>query len=343
MEYAAITIATSTAGIDPLTGRLMNIGITGFEIEDANDFQEFLSSTTPHWDYVEESLMSRLDEETTVKVYLPVNEQGARQMEALRYELDALRALDTEHVFGRLVFTEERVNEADWENNWKQYFRPFPVGRRFLIRPVWENPDPQGRTVLTLDPGCAFGSGQHHTTQLCLEFLEDVVRPGDSVLDMGCGSGILSVAAGLLGARDVFAVDIDENAVRMTRENWAFNPVTCPLDTRWGNVLGSAGDPQDGASDGVREEDPEQLRAELRGQKYDVVVANIVADVLIAMAPLFGEWLTPDGTLLVSGIYLPRVGDVLSVLHEHGYAVAELREQGEWASARLRRFFPSSR
>ena len=321
MEYTAVTIATTTADIDPLTGRLMNIGINGFEIEDANDFREFLTSTTPHWDYVEESLMSRLEEETTVKVYLPLNEQGAQQMEALRYELDALRAMDAGHAFGRLVFTEEHVNESDWENNWKQYFRPFPVGRKFLIRPVWENPDPKERTLLTLDPGCAFGSGQHHTTQLCLEFLEDVVCPGDSVLDMGCGSGILSVAAGLLGARDVVAVDIDENAVRMTRENWAFNPIRCPLDARWGNVL-----------------EDERLRTELRGRKHEVVVANIVADVLIAMAPLFGEWLAEGGTLLVSGIYLPRVNDVLDVLTAHGYAVAELREQGEWASAKLKRF-----
>lgn len=319
MEYTAVTIATSTAGIDPLTGRLLNIGINGFEIEDANDFQEFLTSTTPHWDYVEESLMSRLEEETTVKIYLPLNEQGAQQMEALRYELDALRALDSEHAFGRLVFTEEHVDEADWENNWKQYFRAFPVGRKFMIRPVWENPAPDGRTFLTLDPGCAFGSGQHQTTQLCLAFLEDVVQPGDSVLDMGCGSGILSVAAGLLGAREVDAVDIDENAVRMTRENWAFNPIACPLETRWGNVL-----------------EDENLRAELREKKHEVVAANIVADVLIAMAPLFREWLTENGTLLVSGIYLPRVNDVLNVLREHGYAVAELREQGEWAAARLR-------
>lgn len=319
MQFTEVVITTTTAGIDPVTGSLMQLGVNGFVIEDKEDFQEFLQSTTPHWDYIDDALMARADADTVVKVYVADNAQGAEQLAAIRSELERLRRFDTEGAFGALTLSLSQVAEEDWANNWKQYFKPFPVGKRFLVRPLWEHPDnPDGRIVLSLDPGSAFGSGQHHTTQLCLALLEDCVRPGDAVLDMGCGSGILGIAAAQLGAGRVLCVDIEQNAVQKARDNWAQNPTDAAFDTLCGDVLS----------------DPAACAA-VSARQYDVVVANIVADVLIAMAPLFRRWLRPGGTLLVSGILAGRAQEVIDALTGAGFASDLLRAENDWAAARL--------
>ncbi|MCI6908220.1 MAG: 50S ribosomal protein L11 methyltransferase [Clostridiales bacterium] len=316
MEYVQVTVYTNTAGIEPLTLALSNIGINGCAIEDAADFDEFLKEVTPHWDYVDEELMKKMQNaESNVRVFLPKNAQGAEQLAGLR---GIAKSLAQEGVYGRMAVELEDVRDEDWASAWKQYFKPIEVGKKFLIKPSWE-PCPQTeRYVLEMDPGNAFGSGTHETTQLCVTLLEDVVEKGARVLDMGCGSGILATAALLCGAGDVTAVDIDEAAVKTAGENLERNGFTA-YRTFCGNVLA------DGAL------------AEKIGDGYDVILANIVADVIIGMAPLFVRQLKTDGTLIVSGIIGTRALEVRAALEETGFAVVREERRNDWVAYAMKR------
>lgn len=318
MQWKEVAIYTTTAGIEPVTAVLLEQQISGFVVEDAADFQQFLEDTEIYWDYVDEELVRcKSGQETRLIVYLPDNDQGRQTLDALGQALARLKAQDPAGELGRLVIAADTtLEEKDWENNWKEYFKPFPVGQRFLIKPSWETvADAGGRQILEIDPASSFGTGTHHTTQLCMRELERVVTPGCRLLDMGCGSGILFIAAHLLGAGSLTAVDIDENAVRIARENGEKNGVSCRLLA--GNVLS----------------DP-ALELEL-GDGYDVIVANIVADVLKAMAPLFWRKLRPGGTLIVSGIIGERGDEVCRALEEAGFACQRRQEQQDWVALTL--------
>lgn len=320
MEYTEVSIATTSAGIEPLTLRLNDLGITGFVIEDAADFAEFLEEVTPHWDYVEDSLMEKLKAESKVKIYLAGNGQGADQLAMVRDAMRELKASDTGDAWGTLEISLGTIREEDWANEWKRFFKPLPVGERFLIKPTWEQvDDAQGRRILEIDPGCAFGSGTHETTQLCISLEESAVREGDHVLDMGCGSGILSIAALLLGAGDVTAVDIDEAAVRTAAENLENNGFTA-YQAWQGDVLNDAALAEKVGANGP----------------YDVIAANIVADVLIAMAPMFKNWLKPGGRLILSGIIGKRAADVRSAMEKTGFEETDLRQKNDWVAVRLK-------
>ncbi len=196
----------------------------------------------------------------------------------------------------------------DWENNWKEYFKPMPVGQRLLIRPVWDNDyDPQGRTVLDIEPGLAFGSGGHDTTRLCLETLENHITPDTELLDIGCGSGILGIAGLLLGARSATGVDIDELAVKTARENGEMNGFTEPKYTVF----------QGNLTDKV-------------SGKYDVVVANIVADIIVMFTKDVGRFLKDDGIYITSGIIDTREQDVLDAFEKYGFEVVGRHESCGW-------------
>ena len=208
------------------------------------------------------------------------------------------------------------IRREDWENNWKQYFKPFAVGEKFIIKPSWETCDNlDGRIVLEIDPSSSFGTGTHNTTQLCICELERLVKPGDRLLDMGCGSGILSVAARLLGASDIGAADIDPNAVNIARENAEKNGFE--LTTYVGDVTGDA------ALD-------EQI-----GGGYDIIVANIVADVIMGMQEILKRKLKDDGTLIVSGIIAPRADEVQESLLGAGFVLRNRQQSGDWVAMTL--------
>ena len=321
MNWAEVSIETTTEGIEIVNGFLMAHGVNCVMIEDANDFQNFLQDTTIHWDYVEDELMQLAEAPTRIKFYLPDNPQGYETLNLVKRDLPFLQQ-EQEVDLGPLIVTVSYKAEEDWETAWQKYYHPIEISPRLAVVPEWEEYDaPAGQTVLRMNPGMAFGSGSHDTTRLCLQFLEGVGLSGTEVLDMGCGSGILSIAALLLGAKSVSAVDIDQLAVKIAHENAALNGCDdARLTIRCGNVL----------------DDP-ALAGEIGRKSYGVIVANIVADVIIAMAPLFARYLKPDGTLVVSGIIAERAQEVTSHLEQHGFAVSELREENDWAAAVLRR------
>ena len=196
MNWVEMDIYTTTEGIEAVTGSLLGMGINGFVIKDAKDFQDFLDDKDGNWDYIDDDLMGLKNCETTVTVYLPENAQGLENLEAMKLELKALKKRDVNNEFGRLEYELKNVKEEDWANNWKQYFKPLCVGEKLLIKPSWEKvAEGEKRKILEIDPASSFGTGQHNTTQLCLELVEKNLHEGDRILDLGCGSGILSIGA----------------------------------------------------------------------------------------------------------------------------------------------------
>ena len=319
MEWTEVNIYTTADGIELLCSKLTDIGIKGFVIKDSEDFKEFLENKNGQWDYIDDDLMGLADCETCITVYLPCNDQGADMLNSVRAMLAEMKSSDTEGAYGRLEAELASIREEDWANNWKQYFKPLKVGDTLVIKPSWEEYDDAGeRIILEIDPASSFGTGQHHTTRLCLEILEGCVKEGDRILDLGCGSGILSIAAILLGAENAVAVDIDENAAATAKENAIKNHIPAEdYKTYFGNILSD-----------------EKLAAEIDGQ-YDIITANIVADVLIAMKDYFKCYLRDGGYLIVSGIIEERMEEVLSAIEECGFTRLGVNVKEGWAAAQF--------
>jgi len=316
MEWTEVNIFTSAEGIELLCAKLLDIGVKGFVIKDSEDFKEFLDNKNGQWDYIDDDLMGLADCETCVTVYLPDNDQGADMLVSIKAMLNELKAADTEKLYGRLEAELSNIREEDWANNWKQYFKPFKVGEKLAVKPSWEEYSDDSRVILEIDPASSFGTGQHHTTRLCLELLEKSLKKGDTILDMGCGSGILSIAAMLLGANHAVAVDIDENAAATARENAEKNNIPeTSYKTYFGNILTD-----------------ERLADAIDGS-YDIITANIVADVLIAMKDHFARYLRNGGTLIISGIIEERMDEVLSAVESAGFTKKEVSVKEGWAAA----------
>ena len=320
MNWTEVSIFTTTEGIEAVCGCLLNIGIGGFVVKDAQDFENFLNDKSANWDYIDDDLMGLKNCETSVTVYLPENAQGAENLISIKSELQRLKAFDEQKLFGRLEISLNNVKEEDWANNWKQYFKPLTVGEKLLIKPSWETYGKNdGRTILEIDPASSFGTGQHNTTQLCLEFLEKTISENDRILDLGCGSGILSIAAVLLGAGEVTAVDIEENAVNIAKENAQKNGISSDKYTAYcGNIISDI-----------------DLLNKIGGE-YDIILANIVADVLIAMSPLFKKLLKPDGKLIMSGIISERQNEVVDAVKLNGFTLENAVEKELWAAVLMK-------
>lgn len=316
MEWTEVNIYTATPAIDLLCSKLEDIGIKGFAIRDAEDFNEFLENKNGQWDYIDDDLMGLAQCETCITVYLPDNNQGRDMLSAIRSMLAGMKSEDTDGIYGRLEAELSSIREEDWANNWKQYFKPVKTGEKLIIKPSWEEcPDSEGRKILEIDPASSFGTGQHHTTRLCLELLEKSLTGGEQVLDMGCGSGILSIGAMLLGAEKAVAVDIDENSAVTAAENAEKNNI--PKEkyiTYFGNIL------------------TDEKLSDKIDMKYDIITANIVADVLIAMKGHFARYTKKNGTLIVSGIITERSEEVISAICSSGFEMTEINEKEGWAA-----------
>ena len=310
MNWTEVKIYTTTAGIDPLTGNMLDLGLQGFMIEDAQDFDEFLHDTTPHWDYVDQAVMEKMkDCETCVTIYVADNPQGMEELAQVRQILARLKAQDPDGKYGRLELEMKDVDEEDWSNAWKKYYHPVQVGEHLVVCPSWEAYDRKpDEVVLTLNPGMAFGTGTHDTTRLCMELLEKYITPQDTVLDVGCGSGILAITAALLGANKIIGCDIDEVAVKVAGENAALNGVQDRIAFHQGD-----------------------LTSQVEGS-FQIICANIVADVIIRLSEDAGRYLAKDGIFITSGIIDTREQDVLNALEQNGFQVIERRTSGGWVA-----------
>ena len=223
MDWLELKINTSPAGIDPVTEMLTEQGVTGVIIDDQRDFQDFMAHNQAYWDYVDEDLVKEKENLCRVTFYVENSPAGYSAIAAIRMAMHAMKQKHPE--YAPLLLTMENVKDEDWENNWKQFYKPMEIGERLLVIPAWEKADPKGRVTLTLNPGLTFGTGSHATTRLCLTALESRIHGGERVLDLGCGSGILSIAALRLGAKSAFACDIDEKCIDVAYENAALNGI----------------------------------------------------------------------------------------------------------------------
>ncbi len=299
MDWTEVSLRIPTAAIDEAAA-IANMAVPyGIYIEDYSDLEQGAREIA-RIDLIDEELLAR-DRDTAI-IHLYIDPQD-NPPEAVAFLRERLTAASIPH-----EVVAQTVCEEDWANNWKKYFKPLPVGEKILICPSWETADnPDSRAVLSIDPGMAFGTGGHDTTRLVLEALEHHITAGCDFLDIGCGSGILSIAACLLGATTALGIDIDDLAVRTAKENGALNGLTPPRYT----IL--KGD----------------LAKDVSGQ-YPVIAANIVADAIIALSPAVPALLAPGGVYIVSGIIDTREADVLAALDKCGFAVAERHAHGGW-------------
>ena len=304
-KWLEIAVNTTPEKLDEVTARLTAAGMDGLVIEDEGDFLRFLEQNRQYWDYVDQELLDRMKGITRVKFYVTDDEDGRAQLE--RYT----RGLGWEYTVTPLA-------DNDWAYSWQKYYKPLTIGQRLYVVPEWEReePVPQGRSPLYLNPGLTFGTGSHASTQLCLEGVEEHTVPGRPVLDLGCGSGILSIAALCLGASTAVAVDIDPKAVDVAYENAALNGIGRDRYTvRAGDVISDAA-----------------LAAELAQEKYHLVLANIVADVIIPLSARVPQMLAEDGVFLCSGIIDTRAHEVEAALKKNGLIVTRKREKNGWVA-----------
>ena len=313
MKWLELHLDTTPAGIEPVSELLGDYGIEGLIIDEEGDFQSFLENNHQYWDYVDEELLKEKQGKCRITFYLEESEAGLLTLAQVRIALSAYKKQHPE--YAPLLLTMENVADEDWENNWKQFYKPMEIGERLLVVPEWEQAKDSDRVKLILNPGLTFGTGSHATTRLCLTALEKHIHGGEKVLDLGCGSGILSIAALLLGASDAFACDIDDKCVGVAYENAALNGIDKTHYTvRAGDVTTD-----------------KKLQKEFGGD-YDVIVANIVADVIIALSAQVRPLLKDGGIFLCSGIIDDRAEEVAESLRKAGWQIAETRTSEGWYS-----------
>lgn len=305
-NWLEVTLETTAAGLDALAARLTMNGAEGLVLEEEGDFRAFLEQNRQYWDYVDDALLERMRGVARIKFYVTDDSEGREKMAAILKGVGEPSSVIP-------------LKEEDWAWSWQKYYRPMTVGERFYIVPEWErgNPVPEGRTAVYLNPGLTFGTGSHASTQLCLGLLESRVHDGDHVLDLGCGSGILSIAALNLGAEWAAGVDIDPKAVDVAYENAGLNGIGKERYlVRAGDVLSDEG-----------------LVAELAGEgPYHVVLANIVADVIIPLSAKVDRFLAPGGVFVCSGIIDTRADEVRAALEKNGLMVLERVERDGWCA-----------
>lgn len=323
MDWIKVDITTINRGIEALSGALYEMGISGLVISDSEDFKEFLENNRKYWDYVDEELERLKTADSCVTFYLSRDTEGMDTLSALRRRLTELKSSPDSDMFGSLELHVENVKDEDWSENWKQYFKPLEIGERVLIVPEWEceNVGDTERTKFIINPGMSFGTGSHQSTRMCIEEIEKYIKDGDTVLDLGCGSGILSIIALLLGAKDATAVDIDPMAVETAYSNLALNRLPREIYHGYDGDITS----------------DKALYDKLSSQKYDIVLANIVADVIISLSEFVKDFMKASSVFICSGIIIDRKDEVAAALSNAGLEICELREMGEWAAAVCRK------
>ena len=309
MAWLEITIDTDSAHVESTAAALTAQGFPELVIEDQAEFETFLDENRAYWDYIDEDLQQKLQGLSHIKLYLEdTDEAGMKKLTA------ALEKLN-------LSMTVAALPDTDWEESWKDNYPAVEIGKNFIVVPYWQADETDGRTPVILDPGLTFGTGAHASTQMVMEAMEETMAPGFRCLDLGSGSGILSIAALRLGAASAIGVDIDPKAEGIARENAAYNNFAAPEFTALtGNVTEDTG-----------------LMNRLSQNEYDLVLVNIVADVIIGLAPVLPHFLTERSTLICSGILDVRLNDVLAALENAGLAVTGMREKEDWRCVTAKR------
>ncbi len=306
LKYIELQVITTTEASDAVSEILYREGADGVLIEDPNDFKA-LNKDAKSWDYVEDELIKQLGEDARVKGYFLSEKFSEDKLDSIKLQVEKLGEYGLDK--GKGSVNAKEVNDEDWANGWKKYYKPVKAGEKVVIKPTWEEYEPKaGEVVVELDPGMAFGTGTHETTVMCVKLLEKYVKDDSTVFDVGCGSGILGITAAKLNAKRVICVDIDQVSCKVSRENAEMNKVDHRLDIRCGNLL------------------------DVISEKADIIIANIIADIIISFSEDAMSFLNKGGIFISSGIIRDREEDVLRKLRAEGFNVLEVLEMGEWCA-----------
>lgn len=301
-EWIEVNIITSSEAVEAVSGLMYNTPVKGISIEDSADV-EFKRKHPGDWDYFDEELL-KIKEGAVIKGYYKDDEHFLEYIKYIKEGIEKLPEYGIDK--GEGLVTYRTVNEEDWENNWKQYYKPTRIGKHIVIKPIWEEYEPLAEDlIIEMDPGMAFGTGTHETTRMCISSLEERVKPGMRIFDIGTGSGILALTAAKLGATEVFGVDLDPVAVDSARSNVSYNKVD-NVKILYGNLT------------------------EVVEGEADIVVANIIADVIIGMASSVIDLVKNKGYFICSGIIHAKRDEVETALKTAGFYIDQVKTEGEW-------------
>lgn len=307
MKWIEVQVKTTSEAVEIVSNILYEAGVEGLAIEDPNDIEEISrSQNQTDWNFIDSDLFKHDFDGILVKAYFPESEDLIEKIKIIKQNIELIPQYDIDGGLGEVTLDE--VFESDWKDVWKKYYKPKKIGEHIVVKPTWEEyTEQEGDIVIELDPGMAFGTGTHETTTMCIRAIEKYMSEKDTVLDIGCGSGILSIAAAKLGAEKAIGVDLDEMAIEVSNENVALNSVGDKVDIRFGNAL------------------------DVVNEKADIAVMNIVAEVIKMLAPDVKQSLKNDGVFIASGIILAKIEFVKSALEELGFEILEEVIMGEWA------------
>lgn len=299
MKWIEINALIAKEDEDDVSGIFYSIGANSLEIEDPNDLVE-LSNSKDQWDFFGIDLEGLDLEKIKVKAYFSKEEDTDSILKLLKEKIEDR---------GLGIINTVELEDEDYLNNWKKYFKPFKIGENIIIKPSWEDYiEKDGDIIIDIDPGMAFGTGTHETTSLCIEALEKYIEKGDRVFDIGCGSGILSIASAKLGSGKITSIDLDPLCVKISKENIKNNNLENIIDVKKGNLLDVIED------------------------KADLIVANIIAEAIITMSENIGDYIKKDGIFIASGIILRKKDSVIEALEKNNFKIIETKTQGEWIS-----------
>lgn len=301
-NWVEVTVVTSSEATEAVSGFFYNTGVKGVSIEDSEDV-EFKKRNPGDWDYFDETILN-IKEGAVVKGYFKEDENFPEYFQYIKDSVDKLPEFG--FAKGEGIVTVTKVNEEQWENNWKKYYKPTKVGEKIVVKPIWETYDvKEEELIVELDPGMAFGTGTHETTRMCIQALEKHVKPNSTVFDIGTGSGILAISAAKLGAEKVIGVDLDPVAVDSAKNNISFNNLN-NIEILYGDLM------------------------EVVEGKADIVIANIIADVIMFLAEGVKDFIKEGGYFIASGIILEKRKAVVEKLEKCGFEVMDVMDDGEW-------------
>jgi len=307
MNWTEVTVKTTTEAVEAISNILLEERCGGIMIEDPKDFL-FQKKNELDWDYVEEEVFNKSNQDgVLIKTYIPEERNVLELVETIKAKISLLPSFGLD--IGEGTVSLSNVNESDWANEWKKYYKPTKIGQKIVVKPTWEDYEKQeSDLIIELDPGMAFGTGTHETTSMCIRELEKYVDKTKRVFDIGCGSGILAIAAAKLGAKEVVAGDLDEVAVKVSKENCELNNVSDKVIVKHGSLF------------------------EVVEGKANVIVANIIADIIKILANDVSKFLSEDGVFISSGIIHAKIDEVVEALEKNGFEIVEIVKLGEWSA-----------